>query len=102
MVRGEGFEPFRSESVAGTFRISNPYGTGASRRGFVPLSPAPLTWLGDPRIPEAMTACVDLIVAEKLPWESLARLENVRLKRAASLILPERRVKQTTCSDSPV
>jgi len=49
-----------------------------------------------------MTACVDLIVAEKLPWESLARLENVRLKRAASLILPERRVKQTTCSDSPV
>jgi hypothetical protein len=54
LVRGEGFEPFRSESVAGTFRISNPYGTGASRRDFVPLSPAPLTWLGDPRITEAM------------------------------------------------
>ena len=66
VVRGEGFEPFRSESVAGTFRISNPYGTGASRRGLVPLSPAPLTWLGDPRIAQAMMTCVDLIVAKDL------------------------------------
>jgi len=49
-----------------------------------------------------MTTCVDLIVAEKLSWESLARLENVRPKRAASLILPERRVKQTACGDSSV
>ena len=87
LVRGEGFEPFRSESVAGTFRISNPYGTGASGRDFVPLSPAPLTWLGDPRITEAMMTCVDLIVAENLTEESPAGLENLRPSRAASRML---------------
>ena len=32
MVRGEGFEPFRPESTAVMFRISNPYGTGAFGR----------------------------------------------------------------------
>jgi hypothetical protein len=66
LVRGEGFEPFRSEHIAVRFRISNPYGTGAFGRDVAPLSPAPLTWLGDPRITIAMMTCTDLMVAEKL------------------------------------
>jgi hypothetical protein len=56
MVRGEGFEPFRSESQSG-FPNLEPLRDRS-------LSPAPLTWLGDPRINAVMMICADLMITE--------------------------------------
>ena len=65
-MRGEGFEPFRPESRSG-FPNLEPLRDRS-------LSPAPLTWLGDPRITAVMMIRTDLMITK------LQGLPTVNLK----------------------